>query len=415
MQDKQLDEYRLRQREDAWGMHTLHFVLKPMAWLIALAWVYKLAETALGLPRVPNLLAAEYDCALATGPSLVVIVPARNEAAKVGACLESLLGQDYQAMRIIAVNDRSTDATGAMMDELAGMHRERMEVMHVEELPAGWLGKTHAMAMAARQAIEGGEVEYLLFTDADVIFEKEAVRRSLVWAERERADHAVVLPTTIVQSWGEGMLLVFLKVVSLWAVRPWRVADADARDAIGVGAFNLIRVSAYRQVGGFEADRMEIVEDLDLGRRVKRAGLRQRAAAAPGMVSVHWAAGAMGIVHGMTKNIFAVFRFRPAMLMASAVGMTLSCIVPAVLLFVPGTRVAAAIALGSVAGLYGLSRRFSRISTWYAVLFPVAATVMVYSMMRSMMVTLRDGGVTWRGTFYPLSELRSCARSRGGL
>jgi hypothetical protein len=311
----------------------------------------------------------------------------------VGACLASLLGQDYQAMRIIAVNDRSTDATGAMMDELAGMHRERMEVMHVEELPAGWLGKTHAMAMAARQAIEGGEVEYLLFTDADVIFEKEAVRRSLVWAERERADHAVVLPTTIVQSWGEGMLLVFLKVVSLWVVRPWRVADADARDAIGVGAFNLIRVSAYRQVGGFEADRMEIVEDLDLGRRVKRAGLRQRAAAAPGMVSVHWAAGAM----------------------ASAVGMTLSCIVPAVLLFVPGTWVAAAIALGSVAGLYGLSRRFSRISTWYAVLFPVAATVMVYSMMRSMMVTLRDGGVTWRGTFYPLSELRSCARSRGGL
>jgi hypothetical protein len=396
-------------------MHTLHFVLRPMAWLIALAWVYKLAEAALGLPRVPNLLEVEFDRAPANGPSLLVIVPARNEAAKVSACLESLLGQDYQAMRIIAVDDRSTDATGTILDKLAEGHGSRMEVMHVAELPAGWLGKTHAMAMAARQAMKDVAVEYLLFTDADVIFEKDAVRRSLVWVERERADHAVVLPTTIVQSWGEGMLLVFLKVTSLWAMRPWRVGDADARDAIGVGAFNLIRVSAYRQVGGFEADKMEIVEDLGLGRRVKRAGLRQRVAAAPGMVSVHWAAGATGIVHGLTKNIFAVFGFRPAMLMASAVGIMLSCIVPAVLLFVPGTRVAAAITLGAVTGLYGLSRRFSRISTWYAVLFPVAATVMVYSMVRSMMVTLRDGGVTWRGTFYPLSELRDEARRRGGL
>jgi len=388
-------------------MHILHSVVTVAAWLIAFAWVAKLVEAARGLATVPNLLAPRFDAAPAGSPLLAVIVPARNEAANVAACLESLVRQDYANLRIIAVDDRSTDATGAIMAALASANRARLEVLTVKELPPNWLGKTNAMALAARSAIAAHSADYLLFTDADILFRPDAIRRALSEAVAAQADHFVVLPTTLIKTPGEGMLLAYLQMMSLWAVRPWRVADPRARrDAIGVGAFNLIRTSTYQQLGGFDATPMEIVEDLALGRRVKRAGFRQRVATAPGMVCVHWATGARGIVAGMAKNLFAVFRFRPVLLLAGALSMGLFCILPVAFLAIESTRAAGLIALAAVAGLYARLSRTSRISWLYALTFPVAAAVVVYSMLRSMAITVVAGGVEWRGTFYPLSELR---------
>ena len=393
-------------------MHFWHIVLSVMAWLIGAAWLYKLLETALGIASVPNLLAPKYDVAPAGSPSVTVIVPARDEAAKVADCVESLLGQDYLNLRILAVDDRSSDQTGAILDELSRTHSARLEVLHVTALPASWLGKTYAMASAARQTIATHNPDYLLFTDADIVFRADAIRRSLAQAVASKADHFVLLPTTVAKSRGEGMLLAYLQVISLWAVRPWRVADPKAkRDAVGVGAFNLVRSAAYQQLGGFDAAPMEILEDLTLGRRVKNAGLRQRVATAPGMVRVHWAAGMFGIVKGMGKNIFAVFGFRPALLLGAAAMMALSCIAPIAFLAIDGIRFPAVVALVSVAGLYILWSRSSRLSSGYAALFPVAAAVVIYAMVRSMLLTLGKGGVTWRGTFYPLAELR---RHSGG-
>src|ERR1035437_5348007 len=391
-------------------MHFWHIVLSVMAWLIGAAWLYKLLETALGIASVPNLLAPKYDVAPAGSPSVTVIVPARDEAAKVADCVESLLGQDYLNLRILAVDDRSSDQTGAILDELSRTHSARLEVLHVTALPASWLGKTYAMASAARQTIATHNPDYLLFTDADIVFRADAIRRSLAQAVASKADHFVLLPTTVAKSRGEGMLLAYLQVISLWAVRPWRVADPKAkRDALGVGAFNLIRTAAYQQLGGFDATPMEILEDLTLGRRAKRAGMRQRVASAPGMVCVHWAAGMFGIVNGMGKNLFAVFRFRPVLLLAAAAWMALFCIVPLAFLGVPDERLPGITTLVSIAGLYILSSRSSRLSSSYAALFPVAAAVVIYAMLRSMIITLRKGGVVWRGTFYPLVELRQHA------
>jgi hypothetical protein len=393
-------------------MHIAHSIFVGTAWVVAGAWLFKLLEAAVGLRHVPNLLAAKYDAAPTDGPRVLVIVPARNEAVDITECLESLVAQDYRNVMIIAVDDRSTDATGAKMDALAVAHPGRLVVLHVEALPAGWLGKTHAMAVGARQAIATNNPEYLLFTDGDIVFRRDAIRRALAEAVATSADHFVLLPTTLAKSWGESMVLSFLQVTALWAVRTWRVADPKAmRDAVGIGAFNLVRTAAYEQLGGFEATPMEILEDLYLGRRVKEAGLRQRVATAPGLVSLHWAAGLFGILNGMTKNIFAVFRFRPGWLVMAVAGMALGCLAPVGFLAFGATRMAGIVALGSVVGLYILSSRTSRISPGYAVLFPVSGALVAYSMLRSMLITVRDGGVTWRGTWYPLAKLREYAES----
>jgi len=378
-----------------------------VAWLVAGAWLYKFVEAALGFRKVVNLAMPEHDRTPALLPAIVVIVPARNEEEDIAHCLESLLGQDYPNLRVIAVDDRSTDATGVMMDRIAEQAGGRLEVFHIEELPAGWLGKTYALATTARTALERYNPEYLLFTDGDVIFERSILRRTLARAMETRADHLVVMPTTIAKSAGEAAVLSFMQVMSLWAVRPWRVSDPNAkRDTIGVGAFNLVRSEAYRQIGGFEAMPMEVLEDLYLGRRMKASGLTQGVAVAPGMVNVHWATGARGIVNGTTKNIFAVFRFRTALLLAAAAGVLLNAVGPAVFTVFAATRVAAVLGLAAVFGVYWLSGRATRISALFALAFPFAGIIVVYAMLRSMFVTVRNKGVVWRGTFYRLDELR---------
>jgi glycosyltransferase involved in cell wall biosynthesis len=387
-------------------IHFLPTALRLLAWFIALAWIWKAVTSTFGLRRVADLTDPSFNQSPTGNPSLTVIVPARNESANIEACLQSLLNQQYPNLHIIAVDDRSTDATGTIMDTLAVQHPDKLTILHITELPTGWLGKTHAMAFAARRVISLHQPDYLLFTDADILFRPDALRLALAQAIATQADHFVLLPTTVIKTPGEGMLISYLQVMSLWAVRTWRISDPTARDAVGVGAFNLLRTSVYQQLGGFEALRMEIVEDLAVGTRIKREGLRQRIATGPGLVSVHWASGATGIISGMTKNFFAIFHYNPAIALLSSMSIFALCVGPAIFLVLPQTRTPAILTLATVACLYVLSSRQSRVSPWYAIFFPISATLIAYSILRSMVTTLKQGGVNWRGTFYPLAELR---------
>ena len=380
----------------------LHHLLQLAYTLIALAWVFQAIAAHFGLPSVPDLRLPEHDILPDGSPSVTVIVPARNEEHDIQACLESLLAQDYPHLQVITLNDRSTDRTGVLQQELAARHPGKLRAITITELPAGWLGKTHAMALAASEAA----TDFLLFTDADILFHPSAIRRALANAQATRADHLVLLPTTITKRWDEAGMLSFLPVLGLWAVRLWKVADPRARDAMGVGAFNLIRRSAYQQIGGFAAFPMEIVEDIGLARRVKLAGLSQRVAFGLGLVRVYWAAGVRGIVNVLTKNIFSVFNYRTPLLLMSATWLIAFVVSPFVAVFVPWLTLPAAIAIAAVAYLYVLLCGRAGHSAWNFLLAPFAALVLSYAMLHSMVVTLRQRGVMWRGTFYPLAELR---------
>jgi glycosyltransferase involved in cell wall biosynthesis len=382
---------------------TLHLALQLIAWFIALTWLWKVIAAAFGLPRVPNLLDPQHNITPTGSPSITVIVPARNEAADIAATLHSLLTQDYPHLQIIAVDDRSTDHTGAIIDSIAAQYPERLRAFHITELPAGWLGKTHAMALAARQA----STDYLLFTDADVLFHPTAIRLALANAVATHADHLITVPTTIIKRWDEAAILGFLQIFSLWAARPWHISDPEAkRDAIGIGAFNLLRREAYQQIGGFESLRTEIIEDIGLGRRIKHAGLAQRIAFGRGLVSLHWASGVGGLITVMTKNLWAAFRFKIWLALLGCLWLLTFCVAPAITLFYAPTRIPAILALASVAYAYRLLGRHSSISTWNALFFPFSALILIFALFRSMLITLKQGGVIWRGTFYPLAELR---------
>ena len=378
---------------------------------VALLWSTRTIAWLRGMARLPDLL--EEDAGPAES-SLSVIVPARNEGSAVADGLRSLLASRDVALEVIAVDDRSTDETGAVMDAQEGAPREagvRYVVEHVRELPAGWLGKPHAMACGVSVATG----EWLLFTDADVVFAEYALARALAYAERAGVDHMVVVPTVVARSAGERMMLPFLYVMSIWGPRMWRVADAKARDAVGVGAFNLMRRSAYDAVGGWERLRMEVIEDLRMGVLIKQAGFRSCVAVGRGLVRIRWAHGAQGGIRNLTKNVFAAFRFRIGLAAAGSAALAVMCLLPFAglvmgLVWWRAWLAPSAVSIAALAALYWGHRRFADPNHPGTVLwltaFPAAALVFLYAMARSAVLTLVRQGVVWRGTFYPLAELR---------
>ncbi len=377
------------------------------AWAVALAWVHRTVAAAYGLRYVPNLLRGSPDRVPSGRPMLTVIVPARDEQAAVERCLRSLLEQDYPQMHIIAVDDRSTDATATILDTLSAEQPARLAALHVRDLPSGWLGKTHAMALAAEHAMATHRPEWLLFTDADVLFAPMSIRLALAQAVESQADHLVVPPTPILVGAGEAGLLGFFQLMGAWGVRLWRVPDPRARrDVLGIGAFGLVRATAYQQIGGFAALRLAVLEDLSLARRIKAANLRSRVAFGPGLIRLRWAEGAFGLVEVLTKNLFALFAFHPLLLLGGCVGIAGLTLAPLAGLFFDPTRLPSIVAVAAIAGMYGLLARYSRLPFWSLSLYPVGAVLLIYSLLRSMMTTLRQDGIRWRGTFYSLKELR---------
>jgi cellulose synthase/poly-beta-1,6-N-acetylglucosamine synthase-like glycosyltransferase len=412
-------------------MHYFHWIAGV---ILALAWASRIVEAALGMPSVADVSRPEWDRnpVGAAGNSLVsIIVPARNEEESIEQALHTLLTLDYDNYEVIAVNDRSTDQTGEIMERVAAslqsrkpqsqnphpvspengetrvghpLVTSRLRVVHHRELPAGWLGKTHAMWTATNLAAG----EWLLFTDADVMFKPESLRRALAYAEAEKADHVVVFPRMIMKQPGEYMMIAFFQTMFMFGHRPWKVADPKARDHMGVGAFNLVRRSVYDAVGTYERLRMEVVDDMKLGKVVKNAGFAQRNVFGADLISVRWAKGAMGVVDNLTKNFFAVLSFQWWRTLLSAFALAFINLGPFLGLWLAHgwERVPYAVALGAMFLIYvGMSWR-SGVPPYYFLLHPVSTVLFIYTLLRSMALTLWNGGIVWRGTKYRLEELR---------
>jgi glycosyltransferase involved in cell wall biosynthesis len=377
--------------------------------ILGLVWFSRLLDAALGMPKVADISLPQWDrkpAASKGNPRVSIIVPARNEEEHIGPALTTLLKLAYDNYEVIAVNDRSTDRTGEVMDRIASTPEatSRLKVIHVAVLPPGWLGKVHAMWSAAKRA----SGDWLLFTDADVLFRPDVLTRALAYAEAESADHLVLLPRMIMHSPGERMMIAFFQTLFVFGHRPWKVADPKTKDHMGVGAFNLIRRRVYDAVGSYQALRFEVLDDMKLGKIVKNAGYAQRNVFGADLISLRWAKGAMGMVDNLTKNFFAIMSFQWWRALLSAFALAFLNLMPFLgVWFAHGwARAPYAVALASMFAIYvGMSWK-SDVPAYYFALHPISTLLFVYTMLRSTGLTLARGGVVWRGTFYPLNELR---------
>lgn len=332
-------------------------------------------------------------------PAFTIVVPARNEAGTLEPAMRSLLALDYPRFEVIAVDDRSDDGTGRLLD---GFDDPRLTVLHVDQLPAGWLGKNHALHLGAGRA----SGDWLLFTDADVVFAPDTLRRAATVLARTGADHLAAIPRLTGASPALKIALPVFSLCFALAQRPWRAADPKSRAYVGIGAFNLVRKTAYMQAGGHEAFAAAPHDDLALGRAMKSGGFRQLCLNASRTLSVAWYRTLPEFVRGLEKGTFAYFNYR----------LTLVCLVTLELLgfflwpfaglfLLHGTALALdAAAAGAMLALGALSAYRLRFCPLYGLAYPAGAVIMVVVLWNSAIRIRRRGGLEWRGTFYPLGK-----------
>jgi len=373
--------------------------------VLGLVWLSRVIDAGFGVRTIPDISTPEWNRTPSVPlPSVAIIVPGRNEEESIEQALLRLETLDYENYQIVAIDDRSTDHTGDIMDKVAAASSGKLRIVHIRELPPGWMGKVHAMWSAARETT----ADWLLFTDADVMFRPDTLRRAIAYAETEHADHVVVLPQVIMKQFGEKMMLAFFQLLFVFGHRPWKVADPKTKDHMGVGAFNMVRRTAYEAVGTFQRLRMEVLDDMKFGKVIKEAGFKQRVVFGDDMIRVRWAHGARGVVNNLTKNFFAVMSFQTWRALLSCAGMAILNYLPfvGVLIAHGWARAPYGVALASMFFLYSGIWKQAEIHPWYFFLHPVSTTLFIYTMLRSTFVTLHNDGVNWRGTHYPLDELR---------
>ena len=368
----------------------------------AFVWIILGSRIAYGALKLPWIK----DFSPITGtsvPRISLLFAARDEEEKLPGALATLAELDYPELEIIGVDDRSEDATGRIVDEFAASHR-RFRAIHVKELPAGWLGKPHAL----QQAYEASSGEWLLFTDADVRFRVDVLRRAITMAIERKLDHLTLFGDVEMVGFWEKVVVTFFGMAFHMATAPSEVINPKSGAYVGVGAFQLLKRSAYEAAGTHRRLAMEVIDDMKLGKIVKQAGFRSSVGIAQDSVVVRWHAGARNLINGVTKNFFAVSGFSVTRVAIAIVGLFLMNVLPfAGLVFGHGwARIFAGICVVIVLCMHAGVDMVMRVSPLYCFTVPIGAVLFAYMLLRSTVYTLRQGGIIWRGTFYPLEALK---------
>jgi glycosyltransferase involved in cell wall biosynthesis len=360
-------------------------------------------EFALGNRSLCSLSDAP-DIDPANAPSVSVVVAARNEARNIKAALQSLLQLNYPNIEFVVVDDRSTDETGKILDRMAATD-PRLRVLHLTELPKGWLGKNHALHVGAARA----KGELLLFTDADVVMAGETLRLAVGYLLAAKLDHLAVAPRITVTGTLLNMFCGAFTVFFGFYAKPWKASDPKSRRHIGIGAFNLIRTEVYRSIGGHAPIAMRPDDDMKLGKLVKKSGYRQEMVLGDGMVTVEWYSSVRELVRGLEKNSFAGLEYSLVLLVMSTIAQLAVFIWPVAAIFLTAgaTRWLNLGCLAAIAALYLDNNHRHGAEARYVIGFPLAVLLLLFILWRATLKTLITDGIAWRDTHYSLRELKA--------
>ncbi|QWU13573.1 Glycosyltransferase, catalytic subunit of cellulose synthase and poly-beta-1,6-N-acetylglucosamine synthase [Paenibacillus sophorae] len=333
-------------------------------------------------------------------PLISVIIAARNEHKALERCIRSLAGQTYSNLEIIAVDDRSTDNTQAIIEEMAAKY-PNVSGVYIQELPEHWMGKSHALYEGVKLA----NGEWLLFTDGDILFQPECVSKAEAYCRKGSLDHLTLIPDfhgnhLFSKLYGA---FIFLSASSFGML--WKVKNPKAPQSLGVGAFNLVKRSTYEKIGTHASFSYVTTDDNALGKKIKQAGCRQDAVYGTRMIVVwNWYESLGQLIGSVEKSVFS---FR------NALTTTLSCLLtmlyPWAGLFIGPMvpRILCAVSLLSVFWLYFVYARHAGGGRWYGIAHPLIGLCLMFGGLRGAFRASRRGGMTWRGTTYDLKNLKS--------
>ena len=374
-------------------------------------WVAGLGYLIISIKRLP-VLSEEHAPVPDVWPRLSVVIPACNEAANLESAVATLLQQDYPGLQIILVDDRSSDGTRDIVERLAN-EDPRIRAIHVETLPPGWLGKVHAL----HRGVEQASGDWLLFTDADVHFAAGTLRRAVAFVLYQRVDHLALIPRTILKSFWLELAVNTFGLLFFITTRAASVNRPGSKAFIGIGAFNLVNAERFHRTVGFEWLRLEPGDDVGLGMMIKQSGGTTRLAFAYEDLSLQWYSSVTAMFKGLEKNLFGPGSHYRWWLMLFRVGIIWA------LVAAPYFSLALGLAHGLaplwIAGAAAISMQLIFAVCFVAdrkakglvlLLFPVGVLLITAMMLHAGYRCVKNGGIDWRGTHYPLEQLRAGQR-----
>jgi chlorobactene glucosyltransferase len=370
--------------------------VRTLSAIIFIVWVLSFVRTLLNLVFVPRLRRGAVP---ASEPLVSVVVPARNEARVIERAVRALLASAYRNLEVIVVDDCSTDGTGRI---LGGVADPRLIVVDGEEPPPGWLGKPWAL----RQGSARARGELLLFVDADVTYEPEAVGAAVAALEQTGRDMLTFVGDLRMEGFWENAVMPNLAMFGFTVVPAW-FSNRSKLPILGIGGGmgNLVRREAYDAAGGHDALKDAVVDDVALARLVRHAGRSTAAIRADGLVSVRMYHGLREIVDGFTKNSFSVFGRNYFLGAATLVFTVLTNFLPFVLAFTGDRFAIASVALIVVIRIILFAAlRYSILAAIF--LHPLMIAVWGWIMLRSMWITGVRRQLPWRGRVYDARSTR---------
>lgn len=341
-----------------------------------------------------------------TSPWVAIIIAVRNEEADLKNALISVCNLDYSNFKIIVVNDRSTDNTGNILK--AVQKDFPIEVINIDTLPQGWLGKNHALFSGYTRSTE----EYMLFTDADVIFKKDVLGKAMHFVVKNDLDHLTILPEITTQSSLLKSVLTTFIILLTAMQRPWAAKKSSSKASIGVGAFNLVKRTKYIQAGTHTTIAMRPDDDLQLAALMKAAGGKSDVLYGLNMIEVEWYKSVKEFINGLMKNAFSGFDYNLLKLIGGVMGVLLVFVLPIpVILFFGNTpqKIMLGFTLASQLILFW-KMPGSRGQWWFGFTLIYSGIVLIYIFIKAAYKNIRDGGIYWRETFYSLEELRKAKK-----
>lgn len=357
------------------------------------------------LRRAPRLPAAPVP---EQWPTLAVIVPACNEADTLASALLSLLAQDYPALQILLVNDRSTDNTGAIAEQLAQTDA-CLRVIHIQNLPADWLGKVHAL----QTGLQASASDYVLFTDADIHYQPGALRAAMAVVVANQLDHLSRMPKMLRTGFAQQ---VFMQAFFVGFIRRLLGAKdiTGCKAVVGIGAFNLFKREALARTEGLVWLRMDVLDDLALAALLKNAGARTGVAIAEEQLSLVWYDSVGAVIKGLRKNAFGAFAgYNYAVVALTLLLLPLLMVAPLLALAqvsVWWLSLSGALTLVMLALEAWTTKKYWGGSFAAGLLQPLANLPLLIALVWGAYWARRDGGLYWRDTFYPLAKLKAGRR-----
>lgn len=337
-----------------------------------------------------------------TEPAVAMIIAVRNEEEDLENALQSICNINYRNYRIIVLNDRSTDNTGVILARMK-VRYPAINIVTINNLPDGWLGKNNALYQGYLQSSE----EWMLFTDADIVFHPDALSRAMGYVAKHDLDHLTILPRSVSRSVILNSFLATFALMLVLYLRPWDVRNPKRKAAMGVGAFNLVKRTAYEKAGTHAPISLRPDDDLKLGQLIKQAGFTSDVLLGKEYIALEWYKTVKQFRDGLMKNSFSISNYKLGGAVLNVLATLICVVLPVPLMLMTGVLSIQILACVVILFQIIYMKLTSPNKWWHAFMIPFAGALMAYIIMRAAVLTLKQGGIYWRDSFYSLDELKS--------